>query len=139
MKKFLLTISIFICSVSLAQAQPDPAKREEKIQALYIAYLTQQLKFTEDEAQKFWPVHAQYDNEIKAVREDLNELDRQQATLNVKKKYQDRFIKILGADRANDFFKTDAEFRKRMIERLRKMRQANNQKQQKNLMFRNIQ
>lgn len=139
MKKFLLTISIFICSVSLAQAQPDPAKREEKIQALYIAYLTQQLKFTEDEAQKFWPVHAQYDKEIKAVREDLNELDRQQATLNVKKKYQDRFIKILGADRANDFFKTDAEFRKRMIERLRKMRQANNQKQQKNLMFRNIQ
>lgn len=139
MKKFLLTISIFICSVSLAQAQPDPAKREEKIQALYIAYLTQQLKFTEDEAQKFWPVHAQYDKEIKAVREDLNELDRQQATLNVKKKYQDRFIKILGADRANDFFKTDAEFRKRMIERLRKMRQGNNQKQQKNLMFRNIQ
>ncbi len=139
MKKFLLTISIFICSVSLAQAQPDPAKREEKIQALYIAYLTQQLKFTEDEAQKFWPVHAQYDKEIKAVREDLNELDRQQATLNVKKKYQDRFIKILGADRANDFFKADAEFRKRMIERLRKMRQANNQKQQKNLMFRNIQ
>lgn len=139
MKKFLLTISIFICSVSLAQAQPDPAKREEKIQALYIAYLTQQLKFTEDEAQKFWPVHAQYDKEIKAVREDLNELDRQQATLNVKKKYQDRFIKILGADRANDFFKADAEFRKRMIERLRKMRQGNNQKQQKNLMFRNIQ
>lgn len=139
MKKFLLTISIFICFISHAQAQPGPAKREEKIQALYIAYLTQQLKFTEDEAQKFWPVHAQYDNEIKAVREDLNELDRQQATLNVKKKYQDRFIKILGADRANDFFKTDAEFRKRMIERLRKMRQANNQKQQKNLMFRNIQ
>lgn len=101
---------------------------------MYIAYVTQQLKLTEDEAQKFWPVHAQYDNEIKAVRSDLTELDRQQAALNVKKKYQDKFIKILGADRANDFFKTDAEFRKKMIERLRKIRQGN---QQKNMMFRN--
>lgn len=134
MKHILLYISIFICSISLAQAQPDPAKREEKIQALYIAYVTQQLKLTEDEAQKFWPVHAQYDNEIKSVRSDLTELDRQQAALNVKKKYQDKFIKILGADRANDFFKTDAEFRKKMIERLRKLRQGN---QQKNMMFRN--
>ena len=134
MKHILLYISIFICSINLAQAQPDPAKREEKIQALYIAYVTQQLKLTEDEAQKFWPVHAQYDNEIKAVRSDLTELDRQQAALNVKKKYQDKFIKILGADRANEFFKTDAEFRKKMIERLRKIRQGN---QQKNMMFRN--
>ena len=134
MKHILLYISIFICSINLAQAQPDPTKREEKIQALYIAYVTQQLKLTEDEAQKFWPVHAQYDNEIKAVRSDLTELDRQQAALNVKKKYQDKFIKILGADRANEFFKTDAEFRKKMIERLRKIRQGN---QQKNMMFRN--
>ena len=134
MKHILLYISIFICFINMALAQPDPAKREEKIQALYIAYVTQQLKLTEDEAQKFWPVHAQYDNEIKAVRSDLTELDHQQAALNVKKKYQDKFIKILGADRANEFFKTDAEFRKKMIERLRKLRQGN---QQKNMMFRN--
>ena len=140
MKIFLLYISIFITSISLSHSQPGPgqAKREERIQALYIAYITQQLNLTEDEAQKFWPVHAQYDNEIKAVRTDLSELDRQQVTLNIKKKYQDRFVKIIGPDRANDFFKTDAEFRKKMIERLRKMRQANNQKQQRNMMFRNI-
>ncbi|MEO6538853.1 MAG: hypothetical protein ABIT07_02795 [Ferruginibacter sp.] len=138
MKKILLYLTIFISSISLAHSQPDPAKREDKIQALYIAYITQQLKLTEDEAQKFWPVHAQYDNEIKGVGAELNELDRQQTSLNIKKKYQDRFIKILGVGRANDFFKTDAEFRKRMVERLRKMRQGNNLKQQRNMMFRNL-
>lgn len=138
MKQILLYLLLFISSISFANAQPDPAKREEKIQALYIAYITQQLKLTEDEAQKFWPVHAQYDNEIKGVGSELNELDRQQTSLNIKKKYQDRFIRILGSGRANDFFKTDAEFRKRMIERLRKMRQGNNLKQQRNMMFRNF-
>ncbi|MDB5203261.1 MAG: hypothetical protein JWQ27_2670 [Ferruginibacter sp.] len=131
MKSFLLYISIFVSSIGIAVAQPgDPAKREQKIQALYVAYITQELKLTEDEAQKFWPVHAQYDNEIKTVGANLNELDRQQASLNVKKKYQDRFNRIIGAERTNDFFRKDGEFRKKMIERLRKMRQQKQKLQQ---------
>ena len=108
-----------------AFAQPGPGtnpNREQKIQALYIAYITKELNLTETEAQKFWPVHAQYDAEIKAVKTD-NEIDRQQLELNVKKKYQDRFSKVLGPQRTNDFFVKDGEFRKKMIERLRQLRQ----------------
>jgi hypothetical protein len=131
MKHILLYLFIFIGSFGVANAQAggdnDGPKREQKIQALYIAYVSQELKLTEDEAQKFWPVHTQYDAEIKAVSMDLNEIDRQQAVLNIKKKYQDRFIKIIGADRTNTFFKTDAEFRKKMIDRLKKMREQRNQ------------
>lgn len=126
MKHILLYISIFLSGLGSLQAQVadnDPSKREQKIQALYIAYISQELKLTEAEAQKFWPVHAEYESEAKGVRTDLNEIDRQQAILNIKKKYQDRFVKIIGADRTNNFFKTDAEFRKKMVERLRNMRQ----------------
>lgn len=129
MKKILLILAFFISVVSQVEGQvdrqPDPEKREQKIKTLYVAYISQELKLTEDEAQKFWPVHAQYDNEIQAVNLDLPELERQQASLNIKKKYQDRFTKILGADRTNTFFRNDAEFRKKLIERLRNMRQQN--------------
>jgi len=131
MKKILLYLSMFVFSlnVSFAQEQPgDESKRGEKIQALYVAYITQELKLSETEAQKFWPVHAQYDAEIKALRNDLPELDRQQAALNVKKKYQDRFNGILGANRTNEFFRKDGEFRKKMIERLRQMKQQGGNK-----------
>ena len=124
MKHILLYISIFFCSISLASAQGGE-QREQKIQALYIAYITQQINLTEDEAQRFWPIHAQYDAEIKAANTNQNELERQQANLNIKKKYQDRFIKVVGVDRTNNFFKTDAAFREKMIEKLRKMRQQN--------------
>lgn len=132
MKYLLLLFSIFLSSFGVVQAQeqrePDPVKREQKIKALYVAYISQELKLTEDEAQKFWPVHAQFDAEIRTVKFDIPELDRQQAVLNIKKKYQDKFVKILGNDRANDFFRKDAEFRKKLVERLKNMRQQNNGK-----------
>lgn len=125
MKHFLIYISIFCCTISLASAQAGEP-REQKIQALYVAYITQQINLTEDEAQRFWPIHAQYDSEIKAANSNQNELERQQTSLNIKKKYQDRFIKVIGVDRTNNFYKTDAGFREKMIEKLRKMRQQNN-------------
>lgn len=96
---------------------------QEKVRALYVAYISQELKLTEPEAQRFWPVHAEYDADLKKTRVDMPELERQQQQLNTKKKYEDRFVKILGAERTNEFFKKDAEFRKRMIERLQKMRE----------------
>ena len=130
MKRFILYLSL-IFTVFSATAQTDDAattmqnpKKEEKIKALYVAYITQQLALTADEAQKFWPVHSQYEAELKNVNvNNLNEIDRQQAVLNVKKKYQGNFIKILGSERSNDFYRQDAEFRKKLVERLKQMRQ----------------
>lgn len=121
--KYLFTL-LFLCAGFGAFAQPgNNPNKEQKIQALYIAYITKELNLTEAEAQKFWPVHEQYDAEIKAVKADASELDRQQAALNIKKKYQDRFTKIIGPQRTNDFYIKDGEFRKKMIDRLRQLRQ----------------
>ncbi|RYF86748.1 MAG: hypothetical protein EOO03_11420 [Chitinophagaceae bacterium] len=122
MKHFILSLCIFAGFATQAQPAGD---RQQKVEALYIAYITRELKLTEDEAQKFWPVHGQFDDEIRGLKVDASELNRQQAVLNIKKKYQDRFTKILGAQRTNDFFIKDGEFRKKLVERLRKMRQQN--------------
>ena len=43
----------------------DESKREQKIQACMVAFMTKELKFTEEEAQRFWPIHSQYENEMK--------------------------------------------------------------------------
>ena len=127
MKKYLLYSLFALFSITSVNAQDggmqDNPKREQKIQALYVAYITQELKLTESEAQRFWPVHTQFDQEIKSLRMDMPELDRQQAALNIKKKYQERFTSILGAGRTDSFFRMDGEFRKKMIERLKQMRQ----------------
>ena len=67
MKQFVLILIIFIGGSSFAHAQDDEGKRGERIQALKIAFITQKLNLTTDEAQKFWPVYSQYENEIKQL------------------------------------------------------------------------
>lgn len=127
MKKILLTLLVMLSFAGATMAQQPPMmdenRREEKIQALYVAYMTKELNLTEDEAQRFWPIHSQYEKEMKGLRKDMEELDRQQAMLDIKKKYQDRFSKVLGAARTDEFYKKDNEFRKQMLERLKKIRQ----------------
>lgn len=128
MKHILLFITLFTGYISVGHAQendPDPVKREQKIQALYVAYITQQLNLNEEEAQKFWPLHKQFDSELKAVDFSMPELKKEQVVLDIKKKYQDRFSKVVGNNRTDNFFRKDTEFRKRLVERLRKVRQQN--------------
>jgi hypothetical protein len=55
---------------------------------------------------------------------DQPELERQQAMLNIKKKYQDRFTAILGSSRSNTFYRLHGEFINKLAE-VRKKRQQN--------------
>ncbi len=126
MKKYLLIFTILIGSVSGALAQEgEDLNKQEKIQALYVAYVTQQLQLTPDEAQKFWPLHTQFSNELKAVNKDMPELTKEQARLDIKKKYQDNFVKVLGSNRCERFFRMNDEFKRKLRERLQ--HQRNNQ------------
>lgn len=124
--RLLLMITILSGSTLLAEGQPGPGRggmgRAEKVEALYIAFMTRELRLTEEDAQKFWPVHAQYEAELLSIHSDMPELDRQQAVLNIKKKYQEKFIKVLGAERTDEFYRKDAEFKKRLLERLQEMK-----------------
>lgn len=130
MKKYLLILTILLGSISVAFAQEgDDLTKQEKIQALYVAYVTQQLQFTPEEAQKFWPVHAQFTGELKTVKTDLPELEKQQAYLNIKKKYQENFNKIIGVNRCERFFRMDGEFKRKLMDRVQKQR--NNQQRQR--------
>jgi GTP cyclohydrolase III len=126
MKHFFLYIFLFLGFAAHAQ-QPENSNKEQKIQALYIAYMSKELKLSEDEAQKFWPLHSEFDNELRGVSTNLSVLERQQTVLNIKKKYQDRFSRVLGTGRTNEFFLKDGEFRAKLVERLKAMRQQNQQ------------
>ena len=134
MKKHLLIFILFLAgSLSAAKAQDDQPgdelKKQEKIKALYVAYITQQLDLNAEEAQKFWPVHAQFETDLRAVKNDLPELDKQQATLNIKKRYHENFNRILGTHRCERFFRMDGEFKRKLLDRIRNQRQ--NQPQQR--------
>jgi len=76
--KYLLLLIAFICSLSTVYAQgPRKAERQERIKALWTAFLTQEVELTSDESAKFWPVYNEYsqkEKEIQQKRVKLNTL-----------------------------------------------------------------
>lgn len=133
MKKYLLILTLFLAGIIPAvKAQEDlpgdEAKRQEKIKALYVAYITQQLELSPEDAQKFWPVHAQFETELKSVKQDMPELEKQQAILNIKKRYQENFNRILGSNRCERFFRMDGEFKRKLLDRIKNRPNQNQQR-----------
>ncbi|MBI3883020.1 MAG: hypothetical protein HY305_02065 [Sphingobacteriales bacterium] len=122
MKKiyFLLLLTIAVVSAN-AQGEFDQGNtREQKIEALKVAFISRELDLTPDEAQKFWPVYNQYAKEIRAtVKEDNGDvLERDEKVLNIRKRYKDQFIKVVGEERMNKLFGAEARFRQLLIKRM---------------------
>ncbi len=65
MKKILtLTLLLFVCLNIAAQKR----KNREKIKALKIAFLTQELNLNTDVAEKFWPIYNEFQDNLDALR-----------------------------------------------------------------------
>ena len=126
MKRFILIFLVMLGSFSGLKAQDGDDTRAEKIQALKIAFITQKLGLTTDEAQKFWPVYNQYNGEIQKAESDngnANVIDKEQKILDIKKKYLNSFEKVLGPQRVNKLFNAEKDFRTILIRRLQNRNQ----------------
>ena len=123
MKKILFITILALGSFCFAKAQGEDAdKRADKIRALKIAFITEQLSLTSEEAQRFWPVYSQYENEVKSLYTDKingDVIDNEEKLLNIRKKYRPEFVKILGQPRMNKLFNAEGEFRRILLQRLR--------------------
>jgi hypothetical protein len=125
MKKiFTLMIALLgLTGFAVAQEQqPDP-KQEEKIQALEIAFISRKLDLTPEEAQKFWPIYNDYKKEVRQVsiaeKNNPRQLEAEQKVLDVRKKYSDRFVGVIGQPRMNKFFQAEKEFRGVLLNQLK--------------------
>lgn len=121
----IMIMSFSIAGTAIAQEQqPDP-KQEEKIQTLEIAFISRKLNLTTDEAQKFWPVYNEYKRDMRQVminqknnpNKDVVEMD--QKMLDVRKKYRERFVGVIGQPRMNKFFQAEREFRGVLLNQLK--------------------
>lgn len=89
MKTKLLITAISICAYSLtaiaqqAHEHGEHSKeRRENIESMKIAYITQKVDLTPEEAQQFWPVYNQYTEKVQELRKK-RKMDRREAKQNV--------------------------------------------------------
>jgi hypothetical protein len=139
---FLSTLIGVTSSPGYAQQGSD-AELRDRIRAAQIAYLSQKLDLTPDEAQKFWPLYNQYTKEVElliAERSRTNtkpadrpvkeqpadvELGYEQRMLDIKTHYNKEFQKVLPTSKAGSVFKSEREFRGQLVRSL-KERQSRN-------------
>src|ERR687890_150383 len=118
MKKILL-LTLFFLNFSYFCYSQD--KREDKIKAIQIAYLTEQLQLTPDEAQKFWPVFNRYKDEVKQARVEShgNVVASNKKVVSIQEKYQVEFRKVFPDQKKVDkVLEVDQNFRDRLRKEL---------------------
>ena len=122
-----------------AQAPQQPSQGQgdkgERIEALRIAFITQQLSLTPTEAQKFWPIYNQFNAEMKTLRQNFKmdangqltaeqQLDFEQKKLDLKKKYKSQYEAAIGKDKVNQLYNLEKQFHDKLKE-MRDQRQQN--------------
>lgn len=119
-KLYFLLAFITISGLVSAQDEQPTAKKQADIEALRVAFISKELALTPEEAQKFWPLYNQYSQELKATRnENPDVLVREEKVLNLKKRYQEPFSKILGGQRVNNMFNAEGKFRQLLFKAAR--------------------
>jgi len=109
MKRLILCTSLFLLGF-LVRAQNG-----NRLEALKIAYITNKLNLSPEEAQKFWPIYNSYALELrvarlKAIDNKSSELELDENLLNIRKKYSVQFSQVLPPQKVDTFFKSEKEF-----------------------------
>lgn len=115
MKKILYILGLML-SISFSGFAQDGEGQADggRLKALQIAFLTQKLNLKPDEAERFWPVFNQYQDELRSTRKNnktLPQIEIDQKIVDIRKKYFQEFSRVLNKDRADRVFKADNEFR----------------------------
>ncbi|WP_289044306.1 hypothetical protein [uncultured Olleya sp.] len=140
MKKHILIALVLLFSFS-AFAQRDNKKQHEKIKALKVAHITEQLDLTTKEAEAFWPIYNKFEEDRYKIREsssekrkrvDAQKLTESQAEQLVKemqeleatkfkmdKDYVAKLSKIISYKKIVLLFNSERTFKKKMIEEYR--------------------
>lgn len=139
----LLTIPVFAQDDDLPAAQ-DPKVRD-KIQAARIAYITDQLALTPQEAERFWPIYREFSEKRREIRKEMREtrrnpdpaktseqneqalvdqqLEAKQQELNLEKDYSSRLLKVISAQKLRSLPDAERRFRQMILDQIQRRQQ----------------
>jgi regulator of protease activity HflC (stomatin/prohibitin superfamily) len=123
---------------------PDDPDKKQQIEALKVAFISQQIDLTTSEAEKFWPIY----NEFNAKRDEYAKVKRQlekearkngldnitdkqaeellnadlkfeQQVLDLKKEYVEKYSAVIGIKKTARFFHAEREFNQFLLKQLK--------------------
>src|SRR5688572_4340500 len=138
---FKLLLLMIIAVPALAQDDDLPQEADpnvkSKIRAAHVAYITDQLALTPEEAEKFWPIYNEFLEKRKALKQayrhrkmnpdpkktaDENDKDLvdlgfkvKQEELDLEKDYSDRLLKVISAQKLRILPEAEKRFRQMIL------------------------
>lgn len=151
MKKIII-LAIYLLSGSVAISQDptetdriaqDPAV-QEKIKNLRIAYISDKLGLTPDQAEKFWPVYREFSDKRREIRQEFVDARKQiktdnpdqakqeelvkmgfalkQRELDLEKVYSERLLRVISAQQMLNLRKAEGDFQRIILEQIQQRR-----------------
>jgi hypothetical protein len=80
--KYFIVLAALMCSITIATAQPGAmgGAARERIESQRIAFITQRLNLTPEEATGFWPLYNEYRDALRDMRDDFDRPDLMSVT-----------------------------------------------------------
>lgn len=147
MKKTALILLVILSSTSIFSQNSE---KREKIKALKVAYITDQLTLSETEAQKFWPVYNAYETKkdaqrktsyqkYKQISESINEteatsllndlLELENERQHLRRTYIENLMKVLPAKKILQLKTAEDAFNRKMLQEYKKRHSDRKNKQ----------
>ncbi len=150
LKNVLIIVLALIYSSSFAQSEGKKHNKKKEIEAKKIAYITEKLNLSPDEAQKFWPIYNTYQSELRAISkerrsaikgEDLSE-NEARTLINSKISSDKKRVELLevmvndlddflSMKKINQLFIAEHDFKKEVLDRFRKRHRSRKNKSDK--------
>lgn len=137
---WIAVLLVFIPAILKAQ---DRGGRSEEIESYKIAYLTQKLDLSPNEAKVFWPIYNEWQKELRALWTErnknvishrktdeiealsdneihaliTNEINYKQRNLNIEKKYYSKLKSSLPLQVVGKYYRAQETFKKELLNR----------------------
>ena len=138
MKWITMTLIVLLSYTGL-QAQRGNEKRE-RLKALKTAFITEELALTSSQAEQFWPIYNELEQELKTIRRQrrqqdpaslneaeteawvLQQLDLEAQQVETKRRYINRFSTVLNWQQIAKLLRVENRFKQELLRRMRERR-----------------
>ncbi|MBL7877116.1 MAG: hypothetical protein JNL53_15725 [Cyclobacteriaceae bacterium] len=151
MKKLIILGFYLLGAISAIAQEPAEAdlvvqdpKAQEKIKNLRIAYISDKLGLTPEQAEKFWPVYREFSDQRREIRQEMIDARKQMATdkpdqaqqeqlvklglalrqreLDLEKTYSERLMRVITAQQILNLRKAEGDFQRLILEQVQQRR-----------------
>lgn len=152
MRYTLFTIFTFL-SLTVTWAQSPLGEEDisptalDRVQAQRVAFITEKIDLTSKEAEKFWPLFNEYEQEERRIRKQyqarqkkrpidmtneearahlVGRFDMEQELLDLKKAYFLKMAEVVSPKKLAGFYRADREFKRMLLNRIQQRRRGRN-------------